>query len=239
MDKHRWSNFMLNTILNLSVTDKLRYKFLNNIQKTCADCNFDINNIIDNARIGDVPNTSQWVKSFNYAINENYVQFWHDEIGRKSSLKDYATFKCCPGLENYLLDKTDFQGASLKFRLRSNTLPLDRRTSKWSPDHDSTCKTCNNGTENIQHFLFTCAALNNIRIDEYVKLERKLISMNLIDIWELFMSSNLDVKLNLTLGSDESINVNKCDVENIVIIFDDYCKSYTKRAWKLRADLRN
>jgi hypothetical protein len=132
-------------------------------------------------------------------------------------------------LENYLLDKTDFQGASLKFRLRSNTLPLDRRTSKWSPDHDSTCKTCNNGTENIQHFLFTCAALNNIRIDEYVKLERKLISMNLIDIWELFMSSNLDVKLNLTLGSDESINVNKCDVENIVIIFDDYCKSYTAK----------
>jgi hypothetical protein len=142
-------------------------------------------------------------------------------------------------LENYLLDKTDFQGASLKFRLRSNTLPLDRRTSKWSPDHDSTCKTCNNGTESIQHFLFTCAALNDVRIDEYVKLERQLISMNLIDVWELFMSSDLDVKLNLTLGSDKSINANKCDVENIVIIFDEFCKSYTKRAWKLRADLRN
>ena len=32
---------------------------------------------------------------------------------------------------------------------------------------------------------------------------------------------------------------NKCDADNIAIIFDDFCKSYTKRAWKLRADLRN
>ena len=239
MDKHRWSNFMLNTILNLSEEVRLRYNFLNNIQKTCTDCNFDITNILDNARIGDVPITSQWVTSFKYIINENYVKFWHDEINRKSSLKDYASIKCCPGLENYLLDKTDFHGASLKFRLRSNTLPLDRRTRRWSPDHDSTCKTCNNGTENIQHFLFTCTALNDIRTDEYVKLERKLISINRIDVWELFMSSNLDVKLNLTLGSDVLINPNKCDGDNIAIIFDDFCKSYTKRAWKLRADLRN
>ena len=124
-------------------------------------------------------------------------------------------------------------------------MPLDRRTRRWSPDHDSTCKTCNinyyNGTENIQKFLFTCTALNDIRTDEYVKLEKKLISMNRIDVWELFMSSNLDVKLNLTLGSDVLINPNKCDADNIIasIIFDDLCKSYTKRAWKLRADLRN
>ena len=191
MDKHRWSNFMLNTILNLSEEVKLGYNFLNNIQKTCADCNFDITNILDNARIGDVPITSQWVTSFNYIINENYVKCLHDEINRMSSLKDYASIKCCPGLENYLLDKTDFHGASLKFRLCSNTLPLDRRTRRWCPNHGSTCKTCNNGTENIQHFLFTCTALNDIRTDEYVKLERKLISMNRIDVWELFTSSNL------------------------------------------------
>ena len=37
MDQHRWLNFMLKTILY-----RLRYNFLNNIQKTCADCNFDI-----------------------------------------------------------------------------------------------------------------------------------------------------------------------------------------------------
>lgn len=239
MDKHRWSNLMLNTILNFSGADRLRYKFLSNIQKTCADCNFDIGNILDNARIGDVPNTSQWVTSFNFAINDNYVQFWHDEIGRKSSLKEYAAVKCRPGLENYLLDKTDFQGASLKFRLRSNTLPLDRRTSNWSPAHDSTCKTCNNGIENVHHFLFTCAALNDIRIEEYIKLERKLISMNYINVWELFMSSNLDVKLNLTLGSVECVNADKPDDDNLIIIFDDFCKSYTKRAWKLRTNLRN
>ena len=34
-------------------------------------------------------------------------------------------------------------------------------------------------------------SLNDIRTDEYVKLEIKLISMNRIDVWELFMSSNI------------------------------------------------
>ena len=91
----------------------------------------------------------------------------------------------------------------------------------------------------FKNFLFTCTALNDIRTDEYVKLERQLISMNRIDVWELFMSSNLDVKLNLKLGSDVLINPNKCDADNIAIIFDDFCNYYTKRAWKLRADLRN
>ena len=99
--------------------------------------------------------------------------------------------------------------------------------SKPILDLPYTYKTCNNGTEiNIQHLLFTCTALNDIRTDEYVKLERKFISINRIDVWELFMSSNLDVKLNLTLGIDVLINQNKCDADNIAIIFDDFCKSY-------------
>ena len=49
------------------------------------------------------------------------------------------------------------------------------------------------------------------------------------------MSSNLDVKLNLTLGSDVLINPNKCDADNIAIIFDDFRKSYTKRAMEAKS----
>ena len=57
-------------------------------------------------------------------------------------------------METYLLDKTDFYGASLKFKIRSNTLPLEKKLSKWTADIDGTCKLCNNGLEDVNHFLF-------------------------------------------------------------------------------------
>ena len=46
----------------------------------------------------------------------------------KTSLNDYLQFKDVVILEEYLLDNTDFYGCSLKFKARSNTLPLDYRT---------------------------------------------------------------------------------------------------------------
>ena len=50
-------------------------------------------------------------------------QRWLEElVNNKSSLKHYAKFKINPGLENYLLDRRGFYGASMKFKLRSNTL---------------------------------------------------------------------------------------------------------------------
>ena len=102
-------------------------------------------------------------------------------------------------METYLLDKTYFYGASLNFKIKSNTLPLENKLSKWTPDTDGTCKLCNNGLEDVKHFLFVCQALNTVRTDEYVKLENNLAGIECSDIWELFISSDLDVKYMLLL----------------------------------------
>ena len=80
------------------------------------------------------------------------------------------------GMEKYLLDKLDFKGVNLKFRARSNTLQLNTKTCKWSNEVDETCPLCHSGIEDISHFLFICrnTQINNIRIDEFCKLENKL-----------------------------------------------------------------
>ena len=49
---------------------------------------------------------------------------WHRPF---HPLNEYVKFKSISILEDYLLDKLDFYGASLKFKARSNTLALDRK----------------------------------------------------------------------------------------------------------------
>ena len=130
-------------------------------------------------------------------------------------------------METYLLDKTDFYGASLKFKIRSNTLPLEKKLSKWTADIDGTCKLCNNGLEDVNHFLFfLCQALNAIRIDEYVKLENDLAMLECSDVWEFFISSDLDVKYSLALGSRSTTFMNIDMADDIFYTFDQFCKSH-------------
>ena len=51
------------------------------------------------------------------------------QFDKKSSLSDYSIIKESPCLKKYLLETTDFEGACIKFILRSNFLPLERRIS--------------------------------------------------------------------------------------------------------------
>jgi hypothetical protein len=178
-----------------------------------------------------------WAHTIKFHHYDLFVDEWFIEASTKTSLIDYISFKDSPSLESYLLDKTDFHAASLKFKLRSNTLPLERRVSKWTPASDGTCKLCNNGVEDVAHFLFICDVLKDIRIDEYKKLKHRLINKACTDIWELFISSNLAIKLNLTLGSTSCTFKDINDKNDIYVIFDDFCKSYTKRAWKFRSEI--
>ena len=87
-----------------------------------------------------------------------------------------------------------------QFKLRSNTLPLERKLSKWTTESDGICKLCHNGVEDVTHFLFLCNAYETIRIEEFQKLENHLIYDSCEDIWELFISSGLDIKLQLAIG---------------------------------------
>ena len=74
----------------------------------------------------------------------------------------------------------------------------------------------------------------------YMKLERDLTRIECFDIWELFISSNLDAKYNLILGSTSTTFINVDTADNIFCTFNHFCKSYAKKlAWKLRSELKS
>ena len=239
MEHHRWPKLLLNTMLSLKIEPiKLRYKFLNCIYNILMKC--DLTNVIDCAKIGMLPRNPRWANSIKGTINNIFNKEWIEDVKSKSSLIDYSNIKYTPHMEIYLLDKTDFYGASLKFKIRSNTLPLEHKVSRWTPGiNDGTCQLCNNGLEDIKHFLFTCQSLNTIRSNEYSNLENNLIDINGIDVWELFISGNLDLKYKFMIGSTYTTFCNIVNIDDFYHVFDQFCKSFIKRAWKARTDIKS
>ena len=176
------------------------------------------------------PESPNWVKTFKRNNKNTYENEWYSNAGEKSSLCDYINIKFSIGMEEYLLDSTDFYGCSLTFKARSNTLPLEYRIRNWSASNDEgTCRLCKDYVEDLRHFLFVCSSLNAVRIEEYQKLEDDLCMNGLNDVWSLFIAGDLDTKLHLMLGSD--INLIYHDSR---VILDRFCKSYLKRTWAVR-----
>ena len=81
-----------------------------------------------------VPDNPNWIYLIKRTLNDNFNTEWDIDVNSKSSLTNHRSIKPTPGLETYLLDKVDFHGASLKFKLRSNTLPLEYKVSKWNKE---------------------------------------------------------------------------------------------------------
>ena len=96
---------------------------------------------------------------------------------------------------------------------------------------NETCALCKNGIEDLSHFLFTCGALNDVRTDELLKLERHLLENNLYSLWQNFMASDLESKMCIMLETPLD--------EDHGHFFDTFCKSYLKRAWYVRSSILN
>ena len=114
------------------------------------------------------------LNTFNHTHDQLVSHNWYDSACQKSSLDLYIKFKKSPYLERYLLDKLDFYGASLKFKARSNTLPLERKLSSWDPSNNGNCLLCKEGIEDVTHFMLKCKSLDNIRNMEMTNLKNNL-----------------------------------------------------------------
>ena len=235
LSANRWPNLIFNVMHSLynvnhmCDSNNLRWKWFVHMDHALVECGM--------SHIFNVNPPTRNIKWINYFMNtsENIANDkWLLSASSKSSLTDYVLIKSKPYLENYLLCKVDFYGAALKFKARSNTLPLNARIHSWKPNVDIICPLCNNDVDDLRHFLFLCSSLNCIRTDEYHKLQNRLVRQDLQCFWYLFISGNLNVKMSLMLGVSDIIN-------NVPLSssFDVFCKSYLKRAWASRTAMIN
>jgi hypothetical protein len=235
LDLHRWPKLLLNALMTFYNNDTtLRYKWLNCINNSLVNCGLDHAFSVQNHS-----SNRSWFKSFHHIYRNQYNIDWYSAACSKSSLNSYVLLKRQPNLENYLLDNKDFYGASLKFKARSNTLPLNGRTRAWEPNNSGLCQLCNDGIEDLKHFMFTCENLHDVRTDELAILKRRLTDSGLLFIWYIIMLKNYDTNLYLILGGDcneimPMLSKNLTKLAHKIV--DDYCKSYLKKAWRNRND---
>jgi hypothetical protein len=236
MDSHRWPKLLFNAIFTVFNSDMhLKWKWLDSVSNILKKCGF--NHVLPSIYVNsNIP----WFRSF---VNINRQQChvnWYNNACSKTSLHDYICFKKQPSLESYLMDKIDFTGASLKFKARSNTLPLNGRTSSWNEQKSGSCDLCNDDLEDIRHFVFSCPATYHIRVNEFYKLKHKLQECGMFSVWFLFISSNIDTKLYMLLGGDCAQLIPPLESRSADIVhalLDAACKSLLKRTWKARNNL--
>ena len=209
MDAYRWPNIVLKCMLQLKCDfNDFKYKFLTtcvDIFEKCPDIDF-YNHVFN---FDNLTFNSFSVSTLKNDVSKWYKAEWSDTLTQKISLHNYSKLQSSPKLQKYLLDKTNFYGASIKFKLRSNTLPLDCKTYKWSNDISGVCSLCDSGEiEDVKHFLLKCTAFDDIRNEELTNLKGKLTLCDLFDTWTLFSSSIADDKLLYILGAD---SVFSCD----------------------------
>ncbi len=235
MSIHRWPKLMFNVTRMIDFYNPVKNKnkhlrwvsYVNNMFTE-----YGMDHVLSDTSM----NSSSSINRFKDNIKDVNNCKWINGVRSKSSLLYYALLKDKPLLEEYLLCNTDFYGASLKFKARSNTLPLNARTYKWNNDNSTICPLCNNGNEDLKHFLFTCNSLQNIRAAEYKCLENDLKDNNFDDIWYLFISSDLNVKTCLYLGLSKTYFMD-VNIDCALDIFDHACKSFLKKAWYVRNEL--
>lgn len=91
-------------------------------------------------------------------IKEKDTRSWKEEIESKSSLVVYRQWKK-EIKEEQIYDNR--RSSEILFRARSNSLKLEDR--KRHMGENGECKICNQGIENLQHFILECKELNEER----------------------------------------------------------------------------
>ena len=101
----------------------------------------------------------QTLKQIDNKIN-NYDNIkWKNELQIKSSMNFYRKYKIQIRDEQQIYDNN--QESAILFRARTNTLKL--QDWKGHTNNSSICRLCNKETENTQHFILHCTALEKTR----------------------------------------------------------------------------
>jgi hypothetical protein len=220
MDKDRLPKLLFNAIVYAE--NKLKWGWLNNIKSSLDKCNML-------GFYNKETDSINWSNSFKHVNKRVDQTSWMNRALGKSSLTNYVRHKDQPSLEPYLLDKTNFKGSNLKFKARSNSLGLEGRKAAWSEANMGLCKICNlNESETVDHFMFICTKLADVRSKYFKELEEELCNTGWEIIWYIFMTGDINIRRHLLLD-----NIFEDNYE-LGTILDKCCKRFLVEAWKTR-----
>ena len=122
------------------------------------------------------PSSEQWKKQVKYQLHTHVEKQWRDDIISKSTLKylnpeAVKVGKIHPVFATVRNNPYDVNRAKVKARLLTGTYTLQSNREKFNQFNVSPiCQLCNKDPETREHFLVTCEALHQLRIELWNKI---------------------------------------------------------------------
>ena len=116
------------------------------------------------------PGKTPWKKMVNSAVSEFWNQKFYQSSQEKVTLTHMNFNGCSVNKPHHVWSSTaphprDIRRATIKAKLITGTYILQNSRAKWDKQGktSSLCPLCKIGSENIEHFVIKCSALNNTR----------------------------------------------------------------------------
>ena len=156
----------------LAVKDENSSSFTITIRKTLQKYNLpDAYELINS-----MPNKEKWRSMVKEATNKRYYQEMTEEIKSKTSLR-FLEIQQNPLDEPHRIYKYvgtnphDVEKAAIKARLLTGTYTLQANRHRFNQyEVDKTCELCSMDTEDREHFILHCTALEEVRNKHIAKL---------------------------------------------------------------------
>jgi len=177
-----------------------------------------------------LPSKPSWKKMLNDAIHADVERRWQEDIHEKSSLKYLNADAIKVGTPHHMYtsvrpNRQDIQKSEVKAKLLTGTYTLQANRAAFNQyDVDPTCKICNQGPENREHFISTCNSTESVRKKYRDKIRMIFMQYPDVDPDELLSSPQkfTQVILDCTHTDVAKITLMKCDVDNLETIAREY-----------------
>ena len=170
--------------------------------------------------LDDPPEPEKWKTTLKRATQEFWTKQLVEEAKKRSSLKYLNTGSCRVGITHPLwtttsLSTRDVTRATVKAKLLTGTYTLQCHRAMYSTHTSPMCQLCKADTENREHFLTTCPALDGVRLPYINKLKELVSKDNSTDAWESISSSQHQLTQLILDPSSPTLPIRKQSLQNI------------------------
>ena len=160
--------------------------------------------------IENTPGKEEWKAMVKKATNTSYRKEVSEELKNTTSLK-YLALQENPLDEPHSLykytgsDPYEIEKASIKARLLTGTYTLQANKHKYNQHEvDKTCELCKSETEDREHFILGCSALDEARQKHLPKLIPELTGRNSIILQCILDSMHEDLAMLLQIPREKN-----------------------------------
>lgn len=206
----------------IAFSDQRGKDFINRVEKTLSKYNLKSSSYY----IENPLNKMEWKRLVGIKIKEYWKNECHNEKMEKTSLK-YIEIQNNPLNEAHNIWKSvknnskDVKAGEIKARISTQTYIFQAKRAKFDPKVNPMCTICEQGNEDLEHFILHCKELEQIRSKYCSKIELTMDEIDTSTYKKIIQQGNL---LQLIMDcTSKDINCYSTVYENIETLARNMC----------------